>query len=61
MPYDRIPICRNKYCPAALLQNAERFGKYTADAGDVLRDLRADNHIKRSIGLRELGSISHRE
>lgn len=57
MPYDRIPICRNKYRPAALLQDAERFEKDTANVGDVLRNLRADNHIKRSIGMRELGSI----
>jgi hypothetical protein len=40
-----------------LLQDAERFEKDTANVGDVLRNLRADNHIKRSIGMRELGSI----
>jgi len=50
MPQDRIPIRCNKYCPSALLHDAERFEENAADVGDVLCDLRADNGIKRSIG-----------
>src|SRR5260221_9876165 len=43
VPYDRIPIRRNKNRPAAWLQNAERLGKSAVDVGDVLCDLRAYN------------------
>ena len=61
MPYERIPICCDEYSPAALPQNAERLGKDAADVWDVLRDLRANNDIKRGIGLSDLGGIFHRE
>ena len=46
MPYERVPICSDKYDPATLPQNTERLRKDAANVGDVLCDLCAGNYIK---------------
>jgi hypothetical protein len=58
MPQDCIPIRCNKHRPAALLHDAERLGENAADVGDLFCDLRANNSIKRNIGLGEFRGVS---
>jgi hypothetical protein len=57
MPYEGIPVGRNKHGTAAGPENAEGLGKRAIDVRNILSDLRAGN-IKRCVGLSNLGRIT---